>query len=85
MFFQSGPEFPIPNFSMIRDWNPQGPAGLQYMCLLPIPLGHVRYCSSPAEQTPHINKVKVSVTHRQQRLKEFKLGKTIGRNIHGDY
>ncbi|XP_076459726.1 ankyrin repeat domain-containing protein 54-like [Babylonia areolata] len=81
--YQVGPEFQTPNFSGIPDWNPQGPASLQYMCLFP--MLRVRFnCSFPAEQSPHVNKVKVSITHRQQRLKEFKSGKTTGRNIHDE-
>ncbi|KAK7112814.1 hypothetical protein V1264_012202 [Littorina saxatilis] len=80
----SSTEFQIPNFSAIQDWNPTGPAGLQYMCLLALPLPHTTYCTSTAEQTPHVNKVKVSVTHRQQRLREFKLGHTTGKNIHDE-
>lgn len=74
-------EFQMPDFSMIQDWNPQGTAGVQFMCLFPVSFPQVRYYNSLAEQSPHINKVKVSSTHRQQRLREFKLGNTTGRNI----
>ncbi|KAL8608937.1 hypothetical protein ACOMHN_062686 [Nucella lapillus] len=82
--YHVGQEFQAPNFSGIADWNPQGPASLQYMCLLPLSLMHLQHCTSPAQQTLHVNKVKVSVAHRQQRLKEFKLGKVTGKNIHDE-
>ncbi|KAK7502012.1 hypothetical protein BaRGS_00006764 [Batillaria attramentaria] len=81
--YQVRTEFEIPNFSAISGWNPQPPASLQYMCLLPVPLSlaHMKYSNSEAEQTPFVGKAKVSVTHRQQRLRDFKLGKTTGRSI----
>lgn len=78
-------EFDIPNFGAIAGWDPQPPASLQYMCLVPLNLGHMKYGTSENKQTEHTGKLKVSITHRQQRLRDFKKGKMIGRNMLGNY
>ncbi len=60
-------------------WNPEAPAGLQFLSLLPVNHGyHVKY-----QQSEHTGKIKVSTSHRKARRKEFASGRTIGKNILG--
>ncbi|XP_064615023.1 ankyrin repeat domain-containing protein 54-like isoform X2 [Liolophura sinensis] len=69
-----GMEQPSFDFS---DWNPEAPAGLQFLCLIPQLSGY----EAKYEQGDLTGKVKISLRHRQQRLRHFKQGKTVGRDI----
>lgn len=71
------PQQPSFDFS---DWNPEAPAGLQFLCLIPQLSGY----EAKYEQGDLTGKVKISLRHRQQRLRHFKQGKTVGRDITGD-
>ena len=76
LFFFQSTGFSVPKFNL-TSWSPEPPAGLHYMCLLPIALPH-NY--SQGEQA---GKLKTSTAHRKQRLKEFTSGRTTCRNIVG--
>lgn len=67
--------FQVPCFE-ISSWSPQGPAGLQFVSLVPFMETHL-----VGKQECHVGKIKVSTTHRKQRLKEFHSGRTTCRNI----
>ncbi|XP_050392061.1 ankyrin repeat domain-containing protein 54 [Patella vulgata] len=69
------PENDEPKFNF--EWNPEPPAGLHFMCLVPF---HQDYQAN-YNQSSHIGKIKVSSSHRQQRMNEFKSGRTTGRNF----
>lgn len=71
---QSASSFKIPDFK-ITSWSPEPPAGLHYMCLLPVAVP-VQY-----SQNEHVGKLKTSTAHRKQRLKAFTTGRTTCRNI----
>lgn len=61
-------------------WNPDLSSGLSFISLLPFP--DVPYkLPDIKEQTPAPGKMKVSMTHRKARRKEFCSGKTTGRDI----
>ncbi|KAL4239280.1 Ankyrin repeat domain-containing protein 54 [Mactra antiquata] len=66
--------FHMPSFDC-STWNPQGPAGLNYVSLVPFTP------SSSHSQDSQFGKIKISSTHRKQRLKEFQSGRTTCRNI----
>ncbi|XP_041362600.1 ankyrin repeat domain-containing protein 54-like isoform X2 [Gigantopelta aegis] len=69
--------FESPHFEFAH-WSPEPPAGLHFMCLVPFNRGYT------CNQDSHVGKIRTSSTHRKQRLKEFKSGKTTGRNILDD-
>ncbi|KAJ8319456.1 hypothetical protein KUTeg_004547 [Tegillarca granosa] len=62
----------------VSSWDPQPPAGINYLCL--IPFGST-YKSEYDQSHSGGGKLKTSTSHRQQRMKEFKSGRTTGRNI----
>lgn len=70
--------FHMPLFD-VESWNPQGPAGLNYMSLVPFSP------SSGPSQDSQFGKMKVSSSHRKQRLKGFQSRKTSCRNVVGMY
>ena len=72
-------EIASPVFS-VSDWNPEPPAGLQYISLLPV---HKGYESISDEQHDLMCKITPTALHRKQRRKELTAGKITGRNIHG--
>ncbi|KAK3581817.1 hypothetical protein CHS0354_028824 [Potamilus streckersoni] len=69
-------EYKAPNFN-IRSWSPKGPGVLDFICLVPFAQGY----EAKYDQSEHINKVKISSRHRQQRMQEFHYGRTTCRNI----
>lgn len=71
---QSSSGFSVPNFN-ITSWNPEPPAGLHFMCLLPVAI------PQNYSQEEHVGKLKTSTAHRKQRLKAFTSGRTTCRNI----
>ena len=68
--------FSVPKFNL-TSWSPEPPAGLHYMCLLPVAIPQTY------TQDEHVGKLKTSAAHRKQRLKEFTSGRTTCRNILG--
>ncbi|XP_046572851.1 ankyrin repeat domain-containing protein 54-like [Haliotis rubra] len=70
--------FEHPKFDF-TSWNPEPPAGLQFMCLVPL---NPSYTNS--QQRKVTGKIRVSQTHRRKRMKEQQTGRTTGRNIHDE-
>ncbi|XP_048759557.1 uncharacterized protein LOC125669151 [Ostrea edulis] len=58
-------------------WSPQSGSGLDFLCLVPFSTTYKP--TYKQEESP--GKVKVSVTHRQQRQKKFKCSSTVGNYI----
>ncbi|XP_061191803.1 uncharacterized protein LOC133200083 [Saccostrea echinata] len=58
-------------------WSPQAGSGLDFLCLVPFSSTY----KPTYRQTDTPGKVKVSVTHRQQRQKKFKCSSTVGNYI----
>jgi len=72
-------DIPSPVFS-VSDWNPEPPAGLQYISLLPINKGYEKIAD---QQHDLVSKISSTAQHRKQRRKEFTSGRITGRNLHG--
>ncbi|XP_062587824.1 ankyrin repeat domain-containing protein 54-like, partial [Saccostrea cucullata] len=58
-------------------WSPEAGSGLDFLCLVPFSAIY----KPIYRQTDTPGKVKVSVTHRQQRQKKFKCSSTVGNYI----
>ena len=69
----------IPKFDF-TGWNPEPPAGLSYLSLLPIGRG---YEIAVERQDDHVGKVRVSAQHRKARQQKFASGSVTGKNILG--
>ncbi|XP_045214987.2 ankyrin repeat domain-containing protein 54-like isoform X1 [Mercenaria mercenaria] len=67
--------YQVPCFE-ISSWSPRGTAGLQFVSLVPFMQTHL-----VGDKESRAGKIKVSTTHRKQRLKEFQTGRTTCRNI----
>lgn len=68
-------EFKKPYFD-VSSWNPVGPAGIQYMALVPFVQTQIG-----GSQSSQAGKMKTSTAHRKQRMKDFHTGSTTCRNI----
>lgn len=79
LYFQMIDNADFPKFD-VSSWDPQPPAGINYLCLIPFGSS---YKSEYDQSHAGGGKLKVSASHRQQRMKEFKSGRTTGRNMVG--
>ena len=71
----------MPKFDF-GEWNPEAPAGLQFLSLLPLSVGF-GYNIDYEQQHDHVGKIKPSTLHRRARRTVFSSGKTIARDILG--
>ena len=69
----------MPSFNF-SGWNPDPPAGINFLGLLPMRSGY----QLANEQHIHQGKLTISAQHRQQRRKNFSRCATFGKNVIGE-